>query len=199
MLRRSLWGCLDSLDAKSAVNERNAAQIEGNIGSDPIAQHFMQQTVLLDLLARIMRLTDFQTNSTNFGFVETDQGYLAKVLDFRMLPKEQLHSSFHGFLDGNGLFDYSADKTMHYLLTDRPEHLRVECARNVFAERLMGCGEETGFVETAYNAVHQALSQLSLPEEDGQVLRSLSVYKAALLDNFALFSTRLTEYHSTPK
>ena len=195
MLRRSLWGCLDSLDAKSAVNERNAAQIEGNIGSDPIAQHFMQQTVLLDLLARIMRLTDFQTNSTNFGFVETDQGYLAKVLDFRMLPKEQLHSSFHGFLDGNGLFDYSADKTMHYLLTDRSQHLRVQCARSVFSECLMGYGGETGFVETAYNAVHQALSQLSLPDEDGQVLRSLSVYKAALLDNFALFSRELENYH----
>ena len=198
MLRRSLWGCLDSLDAKSAVNERNAAQIEGNIGSDPIAQHFMQQTVLLDLLARIMLLQDLQTNSTNFGFVQVDGGDEVRVLDFRVMQTKSFvldEGNFGGFLVGNGLFDYSADKTMYYLLKYRPEHLRVECARNVFAERLMGCGEETGFVETAYNAVHQALSQLSLPDEDGQVLRSLSVYKAALLDNFALFSRELENYH----
>jgi hypothetical protein len=38
----------------------------------------------LDLLSRILRLTDLQTNSENFGFVKKSDGWHVKVIDFRV-------------------------------------------------------------------------------------------------------------------
>lgn len=70
---------------------------------------------MLDLLQRILRLTDLLTNSRNFGFVcQKNDEFKIKVIDFNMVQEYTNlinNEHFSGFLVGNGRYNYG-DSTM---------------------------------------------------------------------------------------
>ena len=100
MLRRSLWGRLASVynhhsfyntdDSHHRLRAESAEQIEQNISADLTAQRFMEQMVLLDLLAHIMSLQGSQ-KSLRFGFVQVDGAYVLRVLDFTVTQRSTQH------------------------------------------------------------------------------------------------------------
>ena len=193
ILRRSLWGCLGPVYDQHSFDAKSAEQIEQNISADLTAQRFMEQMVLLDLLAHIMSLQDMQDiqgsqKNLRFGFVKVDGVYVLRVLDFTVIQRINFAlnaQDFANFLARRPLC-YASDKAMCYLFQDRLEHLRTKCARDVFTKYIMGDVGYTGFIQKAYDAVYKVLSQLSFANND-QTLMRLGIYKTGLLHAFSLF------------
>ena len=107
----------------------------------------------LDVLARLMGMTDFQTNPKNYGFTRLEDGQMkAKAIDFRLVDQaidkfQHDEKDFIAFLNGNGRYHYiSADKVMCYTLKHREQHLRVQEARSIVR------GELSGFEEVVMQA-----------------------------------------------
>ena len=95
----------------------------------------------LDILARLMLLTDLQTNGDNFGFVHVKPFLPSlKVLEFRLHETDNFkltERDFGGFLVGNGFFNYyAADKAVCYALRNRPVKYRVTEVRSIFERDL---------------------------------------------------------------
>lgn len=196
-----LWGCLTELSNFSHENEENHQAVEAEVGRDLIAQSFIFQISYLDMLARLMRLVDLQTNGTNYGFLQ-QRGSLStlKVIDFRLRELEEeddykiTENHFRGFLKGNGSFHYiTADKAVCYALRNRPQHLRVGQVRQVFESRL---SDWTRVIDTSQSKTLESLNSLTLTDpEQYKLTEELNLYARDLKSNFQLFKTMLAEWH----
>jgi hypothetical protein len=192
----SIWGRLINLNENARKNEVGHEAIEENISTDPIAKRFIHQVSLLDILARLMKLTDLQTNGDNFGFVVRQHDDLPslRVIDFRLHEAADFSVNvdhFGGFLVGNGFFNYhDADKAVCYALRNRPVQHRVAEVRRIFETDL---AQWESVVETAKNEAIHALEESRL--ENGQTFTSdLEKYTEILKANFQLFKTMLNEW-----
>jgi hypothetical protein len=196
------WGILtDALNDDDQYNETHFDAVEAALARDELAQHFIHQMSFLDLLARLMLLTDLQTNGDNFGFVSHPASLpVLKVLDFRLCEVKSAERlrlterSFGGFLDGNGLFRYaSADVAVCYALRNRPVPLRVIEARSVFDRELQGWEQA---IQEATVATHRALrEEVNLEATElRRLLKDLEGYSDTLRGNFRLFETSLRQW-----
>ena len=162
--------------------------------SDVVARNFVCQMVVLDLLARIMRLKDLQKNTNNFGFQrQQDNIHRLVILDFSVVDDPVMrvaNEHFLGFLDGNTIFDYaSAEEKMRYILHDRPKDQRVSEARNVMSGSL---GDMPRAVRDSYTVLRKFFLEDAVCSDERELLMTrLFSYKAALLHNFGLFSRKL--------
>lgn len=69
MVQESLWGKLSHLPTAVKFSDTQHQQAEALVNAeDGIARNFVREVAKLDIIARIMELTDFQTNSRNYGF-----------------------------------------------------------------------------------------------------------------------------------
>ena len=192
--RVPVWGRLTTaLTERAHINEANHEIIETAIGEDPIAQNFMRQMSLLDLLARLMLLTDLQTNGHNFGFTRREGELPAlRVIDFRLHDAPDFRitgENYRGFLVGNGFFSYySADKAVCYALRNRPKEIRTVLAREIFETSLR---EWEPVIEEAKRQTIAALREAGLLTEDME--RDLNTHTDILKANFALFDRLLHE------
>jgi hypothetical protein len=199
--RAPFWGILSEvLQESAAYNAAHFEEVESALVHDELAQHFIHQMSFSDLLARLMLLTDLQTNGTNFGFVShTGSLPMLKVIDFRLCEvtrREQLQlneRSFGGFLEGNGTFDYPrADEAVCYALRNRPVHLRVAEARSVFDRELSNWER---LIDDAQRGTIDALRQTTLlHEEHARLIEEVVSYTDILKENFRLFETSLRQY-----
>jgi hypothetical protein len=190
-----IWGGLINLSDDAKKNEAEYERIESILSSDPVAQSFIHQMSLLDILARLMKLTDLQTNGDNFGFVSMPlHSHKLKIIDFRLheTPDFSINSEhFRGFLVGNGFFNYyAADKAVCYALRNRPVQYRVSEVKRIF-ETDLALWESV--VETAKNETIAALKMNGL-EEASKFMSDLENYSRILMANFQLFKTMLTEW-----
>jgi hypothetical protein len=90
----------------------------------------------LDLLSRILRLNDLQTNSGNFGFVKKSDSWHVKAIDFRVTNKLNLQINkeyFKGFLEGNTQVSYS-DKRVRNIFKEHKKDLE-DIAREIFLKQ----------------------------------------------------------------
>lgn len=117
---------------------------------DAVAQNCMHEMSKLGLLARLLLLTDLQTNSGNFGpfFPGGGGAPLLKAVDFRIVQDVAPHTdlTFPSFLAGNGRLNYTISgpgKAMSYAL-ERPAQAaacqggpcgRHKRAQGLFADR----------------------------------------------------------------
>lgn len=187
-----LWGSLINLSDDARKNEAEYEIIEARISLDQVAQSFIHHMSTLDILARLMLLTDLQTNGDNFGFVNVRPSFsLLRVLDFRLHETDNFkltERDFGGFLVGNGFFNYyAADKAVCYALKNRPVQYRVAEVKNIF-ETDLALWEPV--VEAAKNETIHALTESKL--EEGQTLKDeLEQHAQTLMANFQLFKTML--------
>jgi hypothetical protein len=197
--RAPFWGVLSEvLHESAAYNAAHFEEVESALAHDELAQHFIHQMSFSDLLARLMLLTDLQTNGDNFGFVSHPAPIL-KVIDFRLCEvtrREQLQlneRSFGGFLEGNGTFDYPrADEAVAYALRNRPVPLRVAEARSVFDRELSNWER---LIDDAQRGTIDALRQTTLlPEEQARLIEEVVSYTDTLRGNFRLFETSLRQW-----
>ncbi len=190
-----LWGILTELSEDPKENEKNSQTIEDHIKSDRISQNFVYQMSFLDILARLMKLTDLQTNGDNFGFTNIDSGTpILKVIDFRLHETSDFSINsehFGGFLVGNGFFNYyAADKAVCYSLRNRPKEQRVKEVKNIFETQL---SEWEVIVESSKNLTAAALIESQI-EENIKFTDDLNAYAEILKENFKFFKTCLYQW-----
>jgi hypothetical protein len=195
--RASIWGGLSRVLVDLLVTEDAQREvIESAIKEDPVAQNFLRQMILLDLLARLMLLSDLQTNSDNFGFIHRE-GELPRLraIDFRLHNTDNFRITdrdFGGFLAGNGLFHYaSSDRAVRYALRERHERERRALAKEIFARELLHWED---ILERAKASTLKALTEAGLPEEELRLfIVDLNTHTDTLKANFALFDRLLHE------
>lgn len=191
-----IWGSLINIGDDARKNEAEHESIEASISSDQVAQSFIHQMSTLDILARLMLLTDLQTNGDNFGFIRSVLPSLSslRVLDFRLHETDNFkltERDFGGFLVGNGFFNYyAADKAVCYALRNRPMQYRVSEVKSIF-ETDLALWESV--VETAKNETIAALKKNGL-EEGSKFMSDLEQHAGILMANFQLFNRMLTEW-----
>lgn len=196
-----VWGVLTKvLDKSVDVNKANYEAIEAAIASDAVAGHFLKQISLLDILARLMLLTDLQTNGGNYGFVSRE-GALPelRVMDFRLSEIEEVRDRvytedrFAGLLRGNGFFNYAtADRAICYALRNRPVDLRVAEALGVVDSSLIGWGEK---IEHAKALAKEGILSVSLPGDvHEKLLSDLEGFSRVLHESLAAFEGYVREY-----
>lgn len=198
-VQRLLWGSLTHLPTDALFSDTQHQQAEDLVTSDATAQNFVREATKLDLLARIMGLEDFQTNSSNYGFTRRENGvFTAKAIDFRVPNKkveefEKDYRSFNAFLNGNGEYNYSSTgSVMYYALTKRQQHLRVHEALQVMDSVLSDFIEK---VDVAYRSVSQTLSSIPMVEDDQISTQSnLGKYAEIIKANFLMFKDHLQQY-----
>ncbi len=200
-VQAQLWGDLSQLPTDVDFSEVQHQQAEVLVNAEGgIARNFVHEVAKLDVIARIMRLTDFQTNPGNYGFIPGSDGRLkAKAIDFRLNstdPNEIRFGEhfFKGFLNGNGYFDYSSTgKAMYYALRKRQQHLRVQETRTVMD------GELELFESVVDRAAAYVLETLStqIPmTQDDQTSRKIELnqYAEIIKSNFRLFRDQLRQW-----
>jgi hypothetical protein len=200
-VQAQLWGALSQLptdvDFSDAQHQRAEVLVNAEEG---IARNFVHEVAKLDVIARIMRLTDFQTNPGNYGFVPGSDGRLkAKAIDFRLNSKDPNEIRFgehffKGFLDGNGYYDYSSTgKAMYYALRKRQRHLRVQEAQIIMERELK---EFETIVDRASMFVSETLStQIPMtPDDQTSRQRELAQYADIIKSNFRLFRDQLQQW-----
>eukprot|EP01036_Dinobryon_divergens_P040853 gene40853-54074_t len=106
---KSIWG---SLSIHSDPTKNIASEIEMEIQTDVTAQNFLLQLSSLDMLTRILQLSDLIDNPDNFGFLKRDGEFVVlKIIDFRILRNSDVNiceESFETFLAGNGGLEIQA-------------------------------------------------------------------------------------------
>jgi hypothetical protein len=197
-VQAQVWGTLTQLTESIYLTGDQHQQAEAWITADPVAKKFVHEMSKLDLLARLLWLTDFQTNTGNYGFVRLSDGSLrVKAIDFRLSEINQIdqyrcsQGSFESFLVGNGLYNYiNADKVVCYALKHRQQELRVQEAKH-----MMIAGELSQFKEAVDRAVQNVSTSLNSNME--KALVDLSQYAEIIKANFQLFKDKLEEHGSS--
>jgi len=177
--------------------ELDHAKIEAAITSNSTSKMFIHEMSKIDLLARILRLTDFQTNTDNYGFLRLENGVTKiKALDFRLIstePEELMLGDhfFKAFENGNGLYHYpTADRAMCYVLRHRQKNLRVLEARAIINEEFL---RFESIIEEAKMHVKDSLSRISIPSEERDKIQiDLNKYSEVIKHNFQCFKYALT-------
>lgn len=153
----------------------------------------------LDLLSRILRLSDLQTNPGNFGFIPTPEldGYQVKVIDFRVRDDESYkvtEDHFRGFLEGNGQFNYSSDDLMNEVLKKQDKEIRIERAKKVFETVLANYNK---VLENTFSVVLMNIEKVSENTINKKYLEhlneSLKTYLCDIKLNFELFEKNLNK------
>ncbi len=150
----------------------------------------------LDLISRIMRLSDLQTNSGNFGFSSTAHNYIVRAIDFRVgdddISYEVNEDHYRGLLEGNGPYSYTGDNLISYVLKEQEEPLRIERAKIVFKAMLSNYKE---VLDKTYQEVSKALE--STTSEDSSNLenlkKALDSYLKDVHHNFEFFQEKLNK------
>jgi len=196
-----VWGVLSEvLVAPMVTDDTERARVEAAIATDPVAQNFIEQMSMLDVLARLMLLTDLQTNGGNFGFVRRDGELpVLRVIDFRLCEVGRIEehvfndARFRGFLVGNGFFNYvTADRATCYALHDRAVELRVREGLRIFETMFAGWEEK---IEAARINTLAAVEESGMSDEEIIKLKAkLDAYTEILRENFRVFEGMLREY-----
>lgn len=191
---REIFGELTDLDFKKLTPN----MIESIIAGDATAQNFIRQMFILDLVARLIRLTDLQTNGGNFGFVQPlEEGSfisLLKIIDFRLVAEKCFQRLNNGdwelFLMGEGFFEDNSDKRVKYILKDRDVGLRKRLARDIFQHEI---AEWNNVMGAAVEKVKASINRLRKISDDDktELFRKLDEDANVLIHNFNFFKAKL--------
>ncbi|QOL19364.1 hypothetical protein CPBP_00116 [Candidatus Bodocaedibacter vickermanii] len=191
---KAVFGALTDVDLK----QLNPEVVESMIAQDIVAQNFIRMMSVLDLFARLIRLTDLQTNGGNFGFVQFSdhESFLSllKIIDFRLVAEKYFQRVHQGdwdlFLSGEGFFEDNLDERVEYILQKRDVALRTKLATDIFQHEL---AEWTNVMSAAIEKVKNAIELLSeVSEKDkADLFRKLDDDAKILIENFNFFHREL--------
>ncbi len=148
----------------------------------------------LDLLSRILRLTDLQTNSGNFGFVKKSDSWHVKAIDFRVTTDKnnfQINENyFKGFLEGNTQISYS-DTRARNIFKEHKKDLE-DIAREIFLKQFKNFSVivEESVQDVLRDIKINATEKISSTDLESME-ETLSLYKQAIVYNFSVFCEQL--------
>jgi hypothetical protein len=191
----------DSSTLKAIIGNLSDLEQNESVEPDEQAQSFINGMMCLDLLSRILRLTDLQTNTENFGFVVDAKGiFKIKAIDFRVQAEtnfEITEEHFKGFLKGNGSFQYSAtDEYIYYVLKERNQEKRVLTAKNIFHELFSNFQEvlkksQQETKDALNNTFNKNPEKMAFSKK--VLITDLLEYTDALNHNFKFFQEKLNQ------
>ena len=202
--RREIWGRLEDIDTTQETI--NYLEIEQSLQGDDASQNYLKQVTTIDLLSRLMNLSDLLNNSDNYGFLisdKQDSKVSLKIIDFRVVEMDDYNATndnFRGFEAGNGRFNYgSTHKTLRYPLRDRALVDRTRSALYAMTEgslKDMKLAIENAFNDTAsFFRENESLFEESIKF----YLDDLVAYRNAIDGNFELFKTKLENWNEDDK
>ena len=202
--RREIWGRLEDIDTTQETI--NYLEIEQSLQGDDASQNYLKQVTTIDLLSRLMNLSDLLNNSDNYGFLisdKQDSKVSLKIIDFRVVEMDDYNATndnFRGFEAGNGRFNYgSTHKTLRYPLRDRALVDRTRSALYAMTEgslKDMKLAIENAFNDTAsFFRENESLFEESIKF----YLDDLVAYRNAIDGNFELFKTMLENWNEDDK
>lgn len=169
--------------------------VESMIASDAVAQNFVRMMSVLDWVARLIRLTDLQTNGGNFGFVQSaDQESSLKIIDFRLVAEKYFQRVHQGdwdlFLNGEGFFEDNLDDRVEYILQKRNVDLRKELSADIFKHEF---AEWMNVMNLAVEKVKVSIYRLrEISESDkSDLCEKLDIDAKILIENFSFFQKTL--------
>ncbi|CAG9320305.1 unnamed protein product [Blepharisma stoltei] len=143
------------------------------------------ELIKIDVISRILRLSDTTTNKENFGFLEINGQISLHLIDFDI--KEEFNyigdGLFEGFLAGNGKFQYASntDPIIRYALANRNQTDRVQAAAHFFDNNF-----------NIFQAVETSMEHLLHIFKDLDVnINDLLIYCDGIKKNIQLFKERL--------
>ena len=156
----------------------------------------------LDLLCRVLRLTDLQTNPSNFGFVQMpDGGKKVKAIDFRTMKLDEdinpedfanTENSFKALMNGNGSYKYR-DSFMRIVLAPDSPIGKMDTLRKVFEEfSLFESMVAEGKLKVLANLPELMGGEAKLIREMKLDIEQVS---GIFIENFRLFKRLFLEYH----
>ena len=191
---RAIFGVLTDLDLKQLAPDA----IEFKIAEDAVAQNFVRMMSVLDVVARLIRLTDLQTNGGNFGFVQPFEPgsflSLLKIIDFRLVAEKYFQRVHKGdweqFLKGEGFFEDNLDERVKYILQTREVGLRQRLAADIFQHEL---AEWNHVMSSAVKKVKASIRRLTENSDvdEGDLGGKLDEDAEILIDNFNFFQREL--------
>mmetsp|Transcript_23133 Transcript_23133/g.58622 ORF Transcript_23133/g.58622 Transcript_23133/m.58622 type:complete len:449 (+) Transcript_23133:135-1481(+) len=197
-----IWGVLCKFLPVSDERPREPdyQAIEAAVASDKIAQNFINQVTILDLLERLLLLSDLEGNTANFGFVRHDGKLpVLKVIDFRLqedVDYDILHFIGEGILrpllNSHKNFKHSkADAAIRYVLQNRPVHLKVAEAYKALNTCFANIAED---LERVKQSTVETIEHYIPREEAAKLVQTLETYVDLLQYRFANFRTAVTKY-----
>jgi len=144
--------------------------------------------VELDILSRLLRLTDVGTNGGNFGFVQDrqdEENYLMKIIDFGIAEGSSYEiekAHFKGFLNGNGIYNYDPI-IVQILQEDKKEITETYALFLKLHDKLL----KDNIVDTSKQEVEKIIGN-ALPKSE------LDNYASAIKENFELFKQLFENY-----
>ncbi len=150
----------------------------------------------LDLISRIMRLSDLQTNSGNFGFSSTMDDYIVRAIDFRIANDDMSYKigedHFLGLLEGNGAFNYGADKLINLVLREQDRDFRIARAKRVFNSKFSNYEKA---LKSTYEYVLNALRNTTTEDLSNleALEKALKNYLQDIEGNFKFFQEKLNK------
>jgi hypothetical protein len=191
-----VFGVLNSLD----LNQLEASDIEAEIANDVVAQNFVRMMTVLDMLARLIRLTDLQTNGGNFGFVQPGVNIallpLLKIIDFRVIAEKYFQRVHQGdwmqFLSGEGFFEDNLDERVEYALKTRDVNLRKALIADIFNQEFAHWLE---VIDLSVAKVQSSIEQLTsiLKEDKDVLLKKLQEDASVLKENYNFFQAESSQ------
>ena len=201
----ALWGGLGKYKLSPRSGNREA--IEEGLSEDPVANNFVEQIALLDLLTRIARLCDFLNNPENFGFSKQGCGaWKVRPLDFRLqdeLKPEDKKDIFQSFLSGNGVFKYwTSHRSLCFSVYDRSRESRVKSALHILTQGALKDfssfeeveGGHVGVLRRAYLSVQEFLQQECFHDVQEELNGKLDAYYELCHGNYAYLLTCLQSW-----
>ena len=111
---------------------------------------------MVDIISRILRLTDGLTNSSNFKFTLKNNDYKLYLYDFR-IPKSDYYfynsaPIVDGFLSGNLMYEYT--DYLKSILKDRPDKIKLTDAKLAMNYLINGTHKTKSFLDALFMAYY---------------------------------------------
>ncbi len=156
------------------------------------SEEFSNGIFCLDLLSRILRLTDLQTNSGNFGFVNKSDGWHIKAIDFRVVNEQNFKINkeyFQGFLEGNTQVSYSDEPIKNIF----KKHKDLEqIARNIFSNQFKNFYQIVKeSAQEVFEAIKNNVKEQTSAKDLQNMKEALFSYTEAIEYNFNVFCKEL--------
>ncbi len=124
--------------AKQNKSDPDYVKLINEIENDEKSKKFCYEITKMNLLVRIIYMTDLHDNSGNFGFIIDDQGGLKelKIVDMHAWLGDH-PTSVKSFMTGNGIFvAATSTPSVIYAFKARDTKLRLQDAQNIMYNEL---------------------------------------------------------------
>ncbi len=125
-------------DRNQDKNDSDYVKLINEIEGDERSKKFCYEITKMNLLVRIIHMTDLHDNSGNFGFILGDKGQIKelKIVDMHVWPTHH-KTDPEDFIKGNTIFVAAKSApSLSYAFKTRCTKLRLEDAKNVMNNEL---------------------------------------------------------------